>query len=140
MDNQTMLLPMFCVVLITVAIGILTLTLRIKSVTNGDVKIKYYRTMQGQDVPEYLTRTTRCFNNMFELPVLFYIACTLFIVLNIQSTAAVVLAWLFVLSRAVHTTIHLTYNNVLHRMIIYVIGGVLILSLWLTLMFIALSN
>jgi len=130
-----MLIPMFCVVLLTFAIGILTLTLRIKSVMKGDVKIKYFRTMQGQDVPEFITRTPRCFNNMFEMPVLFYLACTLIIFLNVQGTIAIILAWLFVLARVAHTIIHLTYNNVLHRMIIYLTGCVLIIGLWVYLVF-----
>jgi len=134
-----MLTPMFCVVLLTMAIGVLTVTLRIKSVLSGNVKIKYYRTMQGQDVPEYLTRTTRCFNNMFEMPVLFYLACTLFVALGIHSSFAIAIAWLYVLSRITHTAIHLTYNNVLHRMIIYLLGGALILVLWVHLTMSALS-
>jgi len=125
-----MLTPMFCIVLLTIVIGLITVTLRINSVKNGDVKIKYYRTMQGQEVPEFITRTSRCFNNMFEMPVLFYVVCTLFIVLNIETTAAVIMAWLYVLTRIAHTVIHLTYNNVLHRMIIFLMGGVLIFALW----------
>jgi len=140
MENLSMLIPMFCVVLLTFVIGIIALNLRIKSVKNGDVKIKYYRTMQGQDVPEFLTRTTRCFNNMFELPVLFYVVCTLFIALNIDSIVATVTAWLFVIARAAHTYIHLTYNNVLHRMITYLFGAVLILGLWIHLLVITLVS
>jgi len=128
------LAPMFCIVLLTTVIGIITVTLRIQSVKNGEVKIKYYRTMQGQEVPDMITRTSRCFNNMFELPVLFYVVCTLFIVSNIHSTVAIVLAWLFVLVRVVHTVVHLTYNNVLHRMIIYLVGSALVVALWVHLM------
>ena len=128
-----MLIPMFCIVLLTFAIGIITVTLRINSVKKGGVKIKYYRLMQGQDVPEFITRSTRCFNNMFEMPVLFYVVSTLFIVLNIQSTAAVTIAWLYVLSRIAHTAVHLGYNNVLHRMIVYLMGSALILALWIIL-------
>jgi len=129
-----MLAPMFCTVLLTFVIGLITVTLRINSVRAGDVKIKYFRVMQGQDVPEFMTRTTRCFNNMFEMPVLFYLACTLFIALDIQSTTAIVMAWLYVLSRVLHTYVHLTYNNVLHRMVIYLVGGALVLLLWVILM------
>jgi len=128
-----MLLPIFCVVLLTFVIGIITVTLRFKSVMSGQVKIKYYRTMQGEEVPEIITKTSRCFNNMFEIPVLFYVVCILFIAINIESTTAVITAWLFVLSRIVHTVVHLTYNNVLHRMTVYWIGALLVLALWVQL-------
>jgi len=125
-----MLTPMFCIVLLTFAIGIYTLVLRIRSVSGGEVKIKYYRTMQGQDIPENVIKSTRCFNNMFEMPVLFYAACILWIVYGLQSTFAVYMAWLYVLTRIIHTIIHLTYNNVLHRMIMFLINSFIVLIIW----------
>ena len=62
-----MLYPMFAMVILTFIIGVITLKTRFASVKNGDVKAGYYRLMDGQDVPNYVTQTTRAFNNQFEV-------------------------------------------------------------------------
>ena len=125
-----MLYPMFIMVLLTATVGVIAVTSRIRSVTSGAVKIKYYRAMQGQDVSERITTTTRCFNNMFEVPVLFYVVCTLYISLQATSLFALILAWLFVVFRCVQAFIHLTHNNVLHRMVTFWLAFVCVLLLW----------
>jgi hypothetical protein len=71
--------------------------------------------------------------NLFELPVLFYAAVLLSLVLMIQDPALVRLAWGFVLLRIVHSAVHCTYNNVTHRFIAYALSSVLLLLLWLRL-------
>ena len=125
-----MILPMFAMLMLTLAIAILAVIVRIKSVTSGVVKISYYRAMQGQDVPDMVTRSTRCFNNQFEVPILFYIVSTLFVALNIASILAITLAWCFVALRAWHALIHLTYNNVIHRMFSFGAGCIVVLAMW----------
>ena len=125
-----MILPMFAMLMLTLAIAILAVIVRIKSVTSSVVKISYYRVMQGQDVPDMVTRSTRCFNNQFEVPILFYIVSTLFVALNIASILAIILAWCFVLMRILQTVIHLTYNNVIHRMLCFWTGFLVVLAMW----------
>lgn len=128
-----MLLPMFAMVVLTVVVSCLALTYRIRGVKNGAVKIKYFQLMQGNDVPEDVIRTTRCVNNMFEVPVLFYVVCTLYISLNVESNLAVGLAWMFVVFRYAHAFIHLKYNNVIHRMTAFWLAYVCVLLLWVVL-------
>lgn len=70
------------------------------------------------------------FKNLFEVPVLFYAVC-----LAIASTGHVtllqlVLAWLFVASRALHSAIHLTYNVVMHRFYAYFFGVACVFTMW----------
>lgn len=128
-----MILPMFAMLMLTLAIAILAVIVRIKSVTSGVVKISYYRAMQGQDVPDMVTRSTRCFNNQFEVPILFYIVSTLFVALNIASILAIILGWCFVALRVWHALIHLTYNNVIHRMFSFGAGCIVVLAMWVLL-------
>ena len=89
------------------------------------------QTKVTQSVPERVIVTTRAFNNMFEIPVLFYVAGTLSLALNQVSIFSFILAWGFVFSRVIHTWIHLSYNHVLHRMNAYWVGLVLVLILWM---------
>lgn len=124
---------MFGMVMLTLIVAVIALTGRVQSVKSGAVKIAYYRTMQGDEVPESVTKATRCFNNLFEVPILFYVVCTLYISLQIQSSVALNLAWLFVLFRYAQAFIHLTGNNVIHRMIAFWLAFVSVLLMWLVL-------
>ena len=129
-----MIYAMFAMVVLTSMVGIVAVVTRIKSVKNGSVKIKYYRTMGGQEVPEQLTKSTRCFNNMFEVPVLFYVVSTLFVILKTNNELALLLAWVFVGFRVAQAIVHLTYNNVLHRMLTFWGAVISVLSMWVILL------
>jgi len=41
------------------------------------------------------------------------------------------LAWFFVAARVVHSAIHLSYNNVYHRLSAYAASNVLLVALWI---------
>jgi hypothetical protein len=127
-----MLYAMFAMVILTTSVGVIAVTSRVQGVRNKQIPIKAFRTMQGE-LPDFVLRTTRNYNNQFELPVLFYVACTLYLALGIHSTFALATAWLFVFSRVIHAIVHLTYNNILHRMCVFWIGVILALALWVNL-------
>lgn len=133
MPLHDILYPMFAMVVITSIIGTIALKTRLTSVKNGDVHPKYFRLMEGQDVPEQVTKTTRAYNNQFEIPVLFYVVGTLYISMGIENPVATYVAWGFVLLRAVHAAIHLTYNHVLHRLTAYWLALMCMLTLWVLL-------
>ena len=76
------------------------------------------------------TRAADNFRNLFELPVLFYLA-----VVIAQATGSVTplllgLAWAFVALRALHSLIHCSYNKVMHRFQAYLLGGLVLWAMW----------
>ncbi len=94
------------------------------------MKKEFLVLMQGGDVPEAVIKTTRCYANLFEVPVLFYIVAILIITQGVQSTPFVLLAFGFVLSRVAQAWIHITYNHVPHRMLAFGASVTCIVSLW----------
>ena len=88
--------------------------------------------MGGSEVPAIVTKTTRQIGNLFEVPVLFYVAGVLYLSLDISSTLPVTLAWVFVAARVIHSAIHLSYNNVLHRVVAFGIGNLAVLGMWIS--------
>jgi len=68
--------------------------------------------------------------NLFELPVLFYLAVVMAVQTNQVTVITLALAWLFVALRIVHSAIHCTYNKVIHRFYAYVCGGTVMWLLW----------
>lgn len=129
-----MLLPMFGLTLLIFLVGIRLVLCRIASVKNRDVSISYYRFMAGNNVPEKLLKTANNFSNLFETPLLFYIVCTLYISLGIESNIGVIVAWAYVALRCVHSYIHLTNNNVIHRMYAFLASLGCIFFLWVELL------
>jgi len=70
------------------------------------------------------------YHNQFESPLLFYIAVILALILFIQDSVIVVLAWSYVGLRYIHSFIHITYNRVLHRFIAFILSSVILFALW----------
>src|SRR5216683_1873009 len=65
--------------------------------------------------------------NLFEMPVLFY-ALALYLFVTGQVDATYVYAeWIFVISRALHSAVHCTFNRVILRFYLYLISTV---ALW----------
>lgn len=127
-----MLYPMFALVLITFTVLLLTLRVRISSVRKGSIDLNYFQLMQGGEVPDIVTKTTRQISNLFEVPVLFYVAGLLYISLELSTTFPVSCAWGFVIARVMHTAIHLSYNNVLHRVAVFGLGNLCVLAMWIS--------
>jgi hypothetical protein len=70
------------------------------------------------------------FRNLFELPVLFYLALVVAAQTGQVGMLTLGLSWLFVVLRIAHSVIHCTYNKVIHRFYAYVLGGAVLWLVW----------
>lgn len=70
------------------------------------------------------------FKNLFEMPVLFYVLCGFLAISGEITGTFVTLAWVYVGLRALHSFIHITYNTVMHRFVVYAAGSVLLFAMW----------
>ena len=127
-----MLYPMFFMVMLTFVTLLFTLRIRLASVRRGEVSLSYYSMFQGEEIPDLVIKTSRNVANLFEVPVLFYTAGVLYVALEISDSVPVTLAWLFVIARVIHTSIHLSYNNVMHRLIVFGLGNLSVLGMWIS--------
>lgn len=107
--------PMFAMFMLIFVIGIVTARARFGLVKSRQISPKYFRYMEGDDVPEIILKTNRCFSNQFEFPMLFFVVCLAYLALDFDTLTACVSAWLFVVFRAMQSYIHLTSNNVIRR-------------------------
>lgn len=127
-----MLYPMFMLVMLTYVVMLITVRVRLGSVRSGRVPLDYFALMSGHEVPEMVAKTSRHFSNLFEVPVLFYTAGLLYLVLGLSDSLTIYLAWAYVVVRVVHTCIHLGYNNVLHRLIVFSVSNLCVLAMWIS--------
>jgi hypothetical protein len=129
MDVRTVLLPLFVEVLLTLGLLLWLALLRRDDFNSGAVR--------PQDValrePKWPVRTQQVaysFSNQFELPALFYVLTILEIVTRHADVVFVVLAWIFVLARIGQAFVHTTSNVVMQRGVIYAIGAVTLIVMW----------
>lgn len=80
------------------------------------------------------------FSNLFEMPVLFYAALLLAMILLVSDYLLVALAWTYVALRVVHSAIHTTYNRVMHRFQAFAASALVLLAIWVRLAAVLLMN
>jgi hypothetical protein len=103
-------------------------TIRIPMVTRGEVRIEDIA-LSHDGWPKRERQASNAFNNQFQLPVLFYVACLVAIGFG-ATLFEVLLALAFVVSRYVHAYIHVTSNDVVRRFSAYVAGLVVLCLFW----------
>jgi hypothetical protein len=134
MSFNPILLPLLVMVFLTFLVWTYLFALRIP-----EIKLKKIDPDALRDRAEahaLLTTSAAASNNLknlFEMPILFYVAVMLAILLLIQDALLVRLAWGFVIMRVIHSAVHCSYNRVMHRFIAYFISCLFLLLLWLRL-------
>jgi hypothetical protein len=103
---------------------------RFRSAFRGEVRPNDFKYGESSKVPDQVSVPNRNYMNLLEMPVLFYTVCVLLYVTGGASSAAVACAWGYVGLRVVHSLIHLTYNNVIHRLSAFALSNLVLLGLW----------
>jgi hypothetical protein len=75
--------------------------------------------------PGYVLMVSNNIRNQFQVPVLFYVLCFMFYILDAVTVLALSLAWAFVVSRIIHAYIHMSSNFVPARFSVFTIGFVI---------------
>jgi len=77
------------------------------------------------------TQAADNFRNLFEVPVLFYLLCVALAINGGSTPGFVAAAWGYVGLRALHSSIHLTTNRVVHRFLAYAASTLLLFGMWI---------
>jgi hypothetical protein len=123
MEQTAIFLPMCALAAWTFAVLLLIPVARFRAAARGTVNAGDFRYGESARVPGAVSLPNRNFMNLLELPMLFYVVC-------VGLYTAVALAWLYFALRVVHSLVHLTYNNVFHRLGAYAASGVVLALLW----------
>ena len=134
MSFNPVLLPLLCMVFLTFAVWVYLFALRIPEISRR--KINPDKLRDRAEAHKLLPDSAAASNNLknlFELPILFYLAAMLAMLLLIQDSLLVLLAWGFVVTRVIHSLIHCTYNRVMHRFFAYFLSCLFLLLIWIRL-------
>jgi hypothetical protein len=128
MKATLIFLPVLAQVLLTLAMYVLLLQRKKAAIATGKVDFKKTAT-DNRAWPKDVLLVSNNIANQFEVPALFYILCLTFVALDAVSVWALGLAALFVLSRYVHTFVHVTTNYVPVRMKVFSVGIVALFAM-----------
>ena len=128
MNGEAIFWPVLAQMALTFAIyGVMSFR-RMGSIRDGKAKAADFRIPNVE--PEASATVARNLINQFELPVLFYAACMMLFVLGAAGQFAVLVAWLFALSRMAHAYVHVTSNRLRFRRPLFMASFVFTLALW----------
>ena len=131
MSAESIFWPVTALALWTLVMLTLTAYQRIGAVVRRQLRSRDFTVGESEGVPLAMRLRNRNLVNLFEMPVLFYVVCLALYVTKQADSAAVWLAWLFVALRVGHSLVHITYNRVTHRLLVFAFSNFTLLALWL---------
>jgi len=132
MHPESIFVPVGVLGLWTGLILVLTGGKRLRAIKTRRMKASALAYGESDEVPLDVSLFNRNLMNLLEMPVLFYVAALSLFVTHHVNANIVNLCWAFVALRIVHSVIHVTYNNVFHRFVMFLSSNIVLLVLWIT--------
>lgn len=126
----SILLPAMALVGWMLCVPLLIPYRRFRGTLAGQLTVDDFRLGESARVPEWVSIPNRNFMNPLEVPVLFYVVCTVAYLTHQADPIAVTLAWSYVALRALHSGVHLKYNRVIRRVAIFAASNAVLTLLW----------
>lgn len=134
MNASHIIWPVLAQIFLTLAMFVVLGVRKAKAVKAGEVN-RQQAALNNREWPEDVVKVSNNIANQFEVPVLFYVLCWVLYSINAAGMVAIVLAWLFALSRYAHAYVHIGSNYVPMRLRLFLVGclaliAMLILAAW----------
>jgi hypothetical protein len=128
-----MLLPMGVMVFYIWIMAISVFLIRKNDITKNRGALKYFKIYSVADGKpnDRSILVGQHYDNLMQLPLLFLITCAVCLALKISDMKLVYLAWAFIISRLMHTYIHLGSNHILKRAATFALGWFIVIIMWL---------
>ena len=130
MRQDLILPPMGALVLLTFVALTLIPVRRFRAGFAGQVSADDFKYGESDRVPGSVSIPNRNYMNLLELPQLFYVLCIVEYMTASVNLTTLILAWIYVGLRAVHSAIHLTHNKVRHRLTVFAVSNFVLGTMW----------
>jgi hypothetical protein len=130
MNAKHLLYPLLPMFLLTCIVAATMLRRRIAFYKSNRVHPQKTATSAQMTATIADTRASDNFRNLFEIPVLFYVAVFAAYALGIGSMVMLALAWGFVAGRYAHSYIHCTSNIVMRRFYAFLFSCFCLIGMW----------
>lgn len=130
MAYKAIFLPIAALALWTLTVLLLIPIARFKASAQGHVNAGDFRYGESDRVPAQVKLPNRNFMNLLEVPVLFYLACVVAFLAQAVDPTLLTLSWVYLALRMGHSCVHLSYNNVMHRLTLFALSNVVVVAMW----------
>lgn len=130
MPHHAIFLPALAMVALTFIVLAVMFTRRVAQMKRDRIHPQKVATSQQAAALYTDVAPADNFRNLFEMPVLFYLALVVAALTGQVTTPVLVLAWVYVAARVLHSAIHCSYNKVMHRFRAYALSIFVLLALW----------
>jgi len=130
------LVPISVMVFLNLFLIFRLLYLATRYVQSRDVRLSQFRIYEGE-FPDRLRSARQQFQNMFEIPILFYLLCLLNIIFNNYNQLDIILCWCFVVFRVIHFFTRLPNQktiNIFPRTAVFIISLIFLTIGWISLL------
>lgn len=120
--SHPLMQPVIAMMILTLAVWLVMYVRRLGYIARHHIPAQDLATPEKRNatLPESVNLPAYNLQNLFEMPVIFYVLCLLLIALQESDPIQVSLAWAYVALRAAHSAIHCTFNRVIFRFVAYV--------------------
>ncbi len=128
MNQQAIFAPIFAMFLLTLTVWIYMYARRIPFILSNDFPPEKMRPLEFARIsPPAVSNPSDNLKNLFELPILFYVLGNYLFVTSQVDWLYMLMSWIFVAFRILHSLVHCTINHVLVRFYLYLTAS---LTLW----------
>jgi hypothetical protein len=128
---ESLIPPMVMLFILTALVWIIMVVVRNVAVIRGRASIRYFADYKSEaPADERLERPARTFNNLMQVPTLFYVICILMLVAKETDNVQVILAWAFVVLRWLHAGIYMALNWVPYRFAVWASSCIVLGVIW----------
>ena len=130
MNQNAIFIPFLGLMILTILVWVYMYYLRLPYLMHNRINPQDVSTSDKLKtiIPEQINLSAENLKNLFELPVLFYAICIYLYVTNTVDTIYLLLAYVFVVMRIIHSVIQCTCNRVMHRFYAYLVSSI---ALWI---------
>lgn len=130
MSGKEIFHPALAMVALTFVVWLRLYFVRIPEMRRLRIHPQSVATSAGKAARLVDTRAADNFSNLFEVPLLFYLALVVAHMSGQATPLVLGLAWAFVAGRVLHSAIQCSYNKVMHRFGVYVVSTGVVWALW----------
>ena len=129
MQNTDIFGPFIGMLLLTFVVWVVMYVRRITFMVKNNIHAQRLSTPErgAEIIPEEVSHASNNLKNLFEVPVIFYALCLYLYVAGQVDEIYLVMAWVFLGLRVVHSLIQCTVNIVMLRFVAYLVSSI---ALW----------
>jgi hypothetical protein len=122
--------PIFVLAGLVGVVWVLMVSFRNYAILRNIASATYYAAYQRAAPPDWVERPARTFNNLMQIPTLFWCVCALMMITRRLDGAQLFLAWVFVAARVMHALVYMIWNYLPARFGIWTAGTITLVVLW----------